>query len=165
MKEYSLNYIEKKTKEQESELTEKTQNSQTYEVGLPGYLDDFLNHSKKKVFFIGNNGNIVNSSRKKKIIKKKKIKKDNNKKYIKTENEKKNEIEITEFKKKIILNHNNITNEKNNSTFNEIKDIKNEKIKHYIIRSLDISAENKYEKEEYMNNNKGNFTNWYFFIK
>ena len=155
MKEYSLNYIEKKTKEQESELTEKTQNSQTYEVGLPGYLDDFLNHSKKKIFFIGNNGNIVNSSPKKKIIKKKKIKKDNNKKYIKTENEKKNEIEITEFKKKIILNHNNITNEKNNSTFNEIKDIKNEKIKHYIIRSLDISAENKYEKEEYMNNNKG----------
>ena len=61
MENYSISYMEQKSKEKDSETTEITQNSQ-YEVDLPGYLDDFLNHSKKKIFVIGNNENIINSS-------------------------------------------------------------------------------------------------------
>ena len=140
--------MEQRSKENDSETTEMTQNSQSYDVDLPGYLDNFLNHSKKKIIVIGNNENIINSSPKKRIIKKKKIKKDNNKKHIKTEKEKKNEIEITEIKKQIILNQNNINKEKNNFSYNEITEIKNEKIKQYIISNFDISEDVVHKKEE-----------------
>jgi len=154
MENNSIIYMEQKSKENDSETTEMTKNSQSYDVDLPGYLDNFLNHSKKKIFVIGNNENIINSSPKKRIIKKKKIKKDNNKKHIKIENEKKNEIEITEIKKQIILNQNNINKEKNNYSYNEITEIKNEKIKQYIISNFDISEDVVYKKEEYNNNKK-----------
>ena len=152
MEDFTSNFMEKKTKEKDSQLSEIPQNLESYEVELPGYLDDFLNHSKKKVFIIKNNTNIINSSPKKRIIKKKKIKKDNNKKYIKNENEKKNIIEITEIKRQTMLNNNIVTKEKLNSTLNEIKEVKKEKIRKYIIRNVEISEEVINKKEEYMNN-------------
>ena len=68
-----------------------SENSQNYDIDMPDYLDDFLQRSKKTVFIIGSNNNI-NSTTKNRIIKKKKIRKENNIKYIKTENEEKNEI-------------------------------------------------------------------------
>ena len=74
--------------------------SQLFEAEMPGYLDDLLQHSKKAVFIIGNQNN-NNPSPKKRIIKKEKIIKENNIRYIKSENEEKNELNTNQNKKKI----------------------------------------------------------------
>ena len=128
-----------------------SKNSQNYDIDMPDYLDDFLQRSKKTVFIIGSNNNI-NSTTKNRIIKKKKIRKENNIKYIKTENEEKNEIDKMENKKIKItkkINKNIIKNETNHINYNEIKKTK-------IIKSLndsegndlEINKENKYNNKE-----------------
>ena len=128
-----------------------SENSQNYDIDMPDYLDDFLQRSKKTVFIIGNNNNI-NSTTKNRIIKKKKIRKGNNIKYIKTENEEKNEIDKIENKKIKIskkINKNIIKNETNHINYNDIKKTK-------IIESLndsegndiEINKENKYNNKE-----------------
>ena len=134
-----------------SRAEEISQNNQNYDIDMPDYLDDFLQRSKKTVFIIGNNNNI-NSTTKNRIIKKKKIRKGNNIKYIKTENEEKNEIDKIENKKIKIskkINKNIIKNETNHINYNEIKKTK-------IIKSLndsegndlEINKENKYNNKE-----------------
>ena len=128
-----------------------SKNSQNYDIDMPDYLDDFLQRSKKTVFIIGSNNNI-NSTTKNRIIKKKKIRKENNIKYIKTENEEKNEIDKMENKKIKItkkINKNIIKNQTNNINYNDIKKTK-------IIKSLndsegndiEINKENKYNNKE-----------------
>jgi hypothetical protein len=128
-----------------------SENSQNYDIDMPDYLDDFLQRSKKTVFIIGNNNNI-NSTTKNRIIKKKKIRKENNIKYIKTENEEKNEIDKMENKKIKItkkINKNIIKNQTNHINYNDIKKTK-------IIKSLndsegndiEINKENKYNNKE-----------------
>ena len=134
-----------------SRAEEISQKNQNYDIDMPDYLDDFLQRSKKTVFIIGNNNNI-NSTTKNRIIKKKKIRKENNIKYIKTENEEKNEIDKMENKKIKIskkINKNIIKNETNHINYNEIKKTK-------IIKSLndsegndiEINKENKYNNKE-----------------
>ena len=132
-----------------SRAEEISQNSQNYDIDMPDYLDDFLQRSKKTVFIIGNNNNI-NSTTKNRIIKKKKIRKENNIKYIKTENEEKNEIDKLENKKIKIskkINKNIIKNETNHINYNDIKKTK-------IIKSLNDSEGNDLEinKENNYNN-------------
>ena len=128
-----------------------SQKNQNYDIDMPDYLDDFLQRSKKTVFIIGNNNNI-NSTTKNRIIKKKKIRKENNIKYIKTENEEKNEIDKMENKKIKItkkINKNIIKNQTNHINYNDIKKTK-------IIKSLndsegndiEINKENKYNNKE-----------------
>jgi len=128
-----------------------SQKNQNYDIDMPDYLDDFLQRSKKTVFIIGNNNNI-NSTIKNRIIKKKKIRKENNIKYIKTENEEKNEIDKMENKKIKItkkINKNIIKNQTNHINYNDIKKTK-------IIKSLndsegndiEINKENKYNNKE-----------------
>ena len=117
-----------------------SKNSQNYDIDMPDYLDDFLQRSKKTVFIIGNN-NGVNSTTKNRIIKKKKIRKENNIKYIKTENEEKNEIDKMENKKIKIskkINKNIIKNQTNHINYNDIKKTK-------IIKSLNDSEGNDIE--------------------
>ena len=90
-------------------------------------------------YFINNNN--INSTTKNRIIKKKKIRKENNIKYIKTENEEKNEIDKMENKKIKIskkINKNIIKNETNHINYNEIK-------KTQIIKSLNDSEGNDLE--------------------
>jgi len=134
-----------------SRAEEISQNSQNYDIDIPDYIDDFLQRSKKTVFIVGNNNNI-NSTTKNRIIKKKKIRKGNNIKYIKTENEEKNEIDKIENKKIKIskkINKNIIKNETNHINYNDIKKTK-------IIESLndsegndiEINKENKYNNKE-----------------
>jgi hypothetical protein len=134
-----------------SRAEEISQKNQNYDIDMPDYLDDFLQRSKKTVFIIGNNNNI-NSTTKNRIIKKKKIRKENNIKYIKTENEEKNEIDKMENKKIKItkkINKNIIKNETNHINYNDIKKTK-------IIKSLndsegndiEINKENKYNNKE-----------------
>ena len=134
-----------------SRAEEISQNSQNYDIDIPDYIDDFLQRSKKTVFIVGNNNNI-NSTTKNRIIKKKKIRKENNIKYIKTENEEKNEIDKIENKKIKIskkINKNIIKNETNHINYNDIKKTK-------IIESLndsegndiEINKENKYNNKE-----------------
>lgn len=134
-----------------SRAEEISQKNQNYDIDMPDYLDDFLQRSKKTVFIIGNNNNI-NSTTKNRIIKKKKIRKENNIKYIKTENEEKNEIDKMENKKIKItkkINKNIIKNQTNHINYNDIKKTK-------IIKSLndsegndiEINKENKYNNKE-----------------
>ena len=134
-----------------SRAEEISQKNQNYDIDMPDYLDDFLQRSKKTVFIIGNN-NGVNSTTKNRIIKKKKIRKENNIKYIKTENEEKNEIDKMENKKIKItkkINKNIIKNQTNHINYNDIKKTK-------IIKSLndsegndiEINKENKYNNKE-----------------
>lgn len=134
-----------------SRAEEISQKNQNYDIDMPDYLDDFLQRSKKTVFIIGNNNNI-NSTTKNRIIKKKKIRKGNNIKYIKTENEEKNEIDKMENKKIKItkkINKNIIKNQTNHINYNDIKKTK-------IIKSLndsegndiEINKENKYNNKE-----------------
>lgn len=134
-----------------SRAEEISQKNQNYDIDMPDYLDDFLQRSKKTVFVIGNNNNI-NSTTKNRIIKKKKIRKENNIKYIKTENEEKNEIDKMENKKIKItkkINKNIIKNQTNHINYNDIKKTK-------IIKSLndsegndiEINKENKYNNKE-----------------
>ena len=134
-----------------SRAEEISQKNQNYDIDMPDYLDDFLQRSKKTVFIVGNNNNI-NSTTKNRIIKKKKIRKGNNIKYIKTENEEKNEIDKMENKKIKItkkINKNIIKNETNHINYNDIKKTK-------IIESLndsegndiEINKENKYNNKE-----------------
>ena len=134
-----------------SRAEEISQKNQNYDIDMPDYLDDFLQRSKKTVFIIGNNNNI-NSTTKNRIIKKKKIRKENNIKYIKTENEEKNEIDKMENKKIKItkkINKNIIKNQTNHINYNDIKKTK-------IIESLndsegndiEINKENKYNNKE-----------------
>ena len=134
-----------------SRAEEISQKNQNYDIDMPDYLDDFLQRSKKTVFIIGNNNNI-NSTIKNRIIKKKKIRKENNIKYIKTENEEKNEIDKMENKKIKItkkINKNIIKNQTNHINYNDIKKTK-------IIKSLndsegndiEINKENKYNNKE-----------------
>ena len=94
--------------------------TQIYEADIPGYLDDFLQHSKKTVFIIGNNVNIINPSKKKRIKKKKK----KEKKFIynKTEEEKKNDVDIEEKKKNNYIS-------------------KKEQIKEHLIKDLEMSED------------------------
>ena len=134
-----------------SRAEEISQKNQNYDIDMPDYLDDFLQRSKKTVFIIGNN-NGVNSTTKNRIIKKKKIRKENNIKYIKTENEEKNEIDKMENKKIKItkkINKKIIKNQTNHINYNDIKKTK-------IIKSLndsegndiEINKENKYNNKE-----------------
>ena len=100
------------------------ENNQNEENDIPGYLDSFLQYSKKSVFIIGNNEKNHNSIAKKRLIKKKKIKKENNIKYYKTENEEKNENE-KEIKIQKVLkkkNKNIIKNDNNNYAYNKDKE-------------------------------------------
>jgi hypothetical protein len=142
------NNEETKNSSRAEEISQKNQN---YDIDMPDYLDDFLQRSKKTVFIIGNNNNI-NSTTKNRIIKKKKIRKENNIKYIKTENEEKNEIDKMENKKIKItkkINKNIIKNQTNHINYNDIKKTK-------IIKSLndsegndiEINKENKYNNKE-----------------
>ena len=98
------------------------ENNQNEENDMPGYLDSFLQYSKKSVFIIGNNEKNYNSIAKKRLIKKKKIKKENNIKYYKTENEEKNEKEIKIQKVLKKKNKNIIKNDNNNYTYNKDKE-------------------------------------------
>ncbi len=151
MKDSLLDYTNNEQTKNSSRAEEISQNNQNYDIDMPDYLDDFLQRSKKTVFIIGNNNNI-NSTTKNRIIKKKKIRKENNIKYIKTENEEKNEIDKLENKKIKIskkINKNIIKNETNHINYNEIKKTK-------IIKSLndsegndlEINKENKYNNKE-----------------
>ena len=98
------------------------ENNQNEENDMPGYLDSFLQYSKKSVFIIGNNEKNYNSIAKKRLIKKKKFKKENNIKYYKTENEEKNEKEIKIQKVLKKKNKNIIKNDNNNYTYNKDKE-------------------------------------------
>ena len=151
MKDSLLDYTNNEQTKNSSGAKEISQNSQNYDIDIPDYIDDFLQRSKKTVFIVGNNNNI-NSTTKNRIIKKKKIRKGNNIKYIKTENEEKNEIDKIENKKIKIskkINKNIIKNETNHINYNDIKKTK-------IIESLndsegndiEINKENKYNNKE-----------------
>ena len=127
-------------------------NNQIFEGEMPGYLDDILQHSKKTVFIIRNQNN-NNNSPKKRIIKKKKVIKENNIKYIKSENEEKNEIDSKGKKKQKIIKK---TNKKINYTYNVIKESDKDKIKEQIIHNLEVSVEETFENSEEKENNNYN---------
>ena len=110
--------------------------TQIYEADIPGYLDDFLQHSKKTLFIIGNNVNIINPPTKKRIIKKKKIKKGKKINYNRTEKEKKNEIDIEENKNKIFS--------------------KKEQIKEHLLKDLQMSEDETYISEVNKNSKQKN---------
>ena len=94
----------------------------------------------------------INSTTKNRIIKKKKIRKENNIKYIKTENEEKNEIDKIENKKIKIskkINKNIIKNETNHINYNEIKKTKiNKSLNDSEGNDIEINKENKYNNKE-----------------
>ena len=145
--------ISKKYSNEEEKYNNIKDKNQLFEGEIPGYIDDLLQHSKKKVFIIGNQNN-NNPSPKKRKIKKEKIIKENNIKYIKSENEEKNELDIKQKKKKIIKK----TNKKINYTYNVIKECDKDKIKKHIIHNIEVSVEETFENDEEKENKlKSNF--------
>ena len=137
----------------------KVDNNQNEEIDMPGYLDSFLQYSKKTVFIIGNNDKNMNSITKKRIIKKKKIKMENNIKYHKTENEEKNENEKEIRMQKTLKNNTkNIIKNDNNYRYNESKETGEEKSRQEIIKKLDnLTYDNNETKK--VKNNKNNYKN------
>ena len=135
------------------------ENNHNEEIDMPGYLDSFLQYSKKSVFIIGNNEKNHNPITKKRLIKKKKIKKENNIKYYKTENEEKNENENKAQKALKKNNKNIIKNDNNNYTYNKIKE--KEKSKPYNMKNLynSITDNKENKKVKYKNNSNGGETN------
>ena len=127
-----LNNVQENKSRKKNQLSEELSHNivnktQIYEADIPGYLDDFLQNSKKTVFIIGNNVNIINPPTKKRIIKKKKIKKGKKINYNRTEKEKKNEIDIEENKNKIFS--------------------KKEQIKEHLLKDLEMSEDETYISE------------------
>ena len=145
--------------QKEKEFESDQKDPQSYEVGMPDYLDDFIQHSTKPIFVIGNDSNQINTSPKKSIIKKK-LRKENNIKCINKENIEKNGIDSKGNKKNKIFKKNNqnlIKKEQNCDNIKDNRDIGKQKTKQNLMKNLELSDnKNSKEKEYYKNNGKTN---------